>query len=131
MPTLFAASESSVQINGQPLDGVSAIDYRHQQMRENVYALGSVERIGMISGAQSVEGRLRVVSTSTVLNGLTGSQQFEIVATLKHGDTQMTVTFNECYLLEKSFGLEVNGRGEAIYHFTATRVVEKIETPAK
>ncbi len=124
MPLLFAASESKVQVDGEPIDGVRAIEYRHQQMRSNIYALGSTERIGMVSGAQYVEGRLRVASSSAKLNGLTG--QFQVIATLKQGDTQMTVTFDECFMLEKSFGIEVNGHGEAVYTFSAVRVHEDV-----
>ena len=63
MATLFAASESSVMVDGEAIDGVRAIEYRFQQQRSNVYALGSTERVGMVSGGQTVEGRLRVAST--------------------------------------------------------------------
>ncbi|WP_437569803.1 hypothetical protein [Sorangium sp. So ce542] len=123
--TIFAANESTVLLNGQPIDGVRGIDYRHQQVRSNVYALGSAERIGMISGPQIVEGRLRVVSTSVALNALTGEAPFQITAMLKRGETRMTVTFDECYLLQKSLSLETGGVGEAVYEFTATRVREE------
>jgi len=127
MPTtIFAASESTVQVDGENVDGVRSIDYRFNQVRSNVYALGSVERIGIVSGAESVEGVLRVASTSKKLNGLTGETKFQVIALLKHGDTKMTVTFDECYLLEKSFDIAVGGQGEAVYTFTATRVREEL-----
>ena len=125
MPTIFAASESQVLVNGEVVEGVRAIEYRHQQVRENVYALGSTERIGMISGPQFVEGRLKVASTSAALNALTGDAQFQITAQLKHGATTMTVTFDECYLQEKTFNVGVGGHGEATYAFTATRIREE------
>src|SRR3712207_6727382 len=102
MATIFAASESSVMIDGEAVEGVRAIEYLHHQVRQNVYALGSVERIGMVSGPQHVEGKLRVASTSAKLNGLVGEAPFQIVATLKHADATLSVTFDECYLLEKS-----------------------------
>ena len=38
----------------------------------------------------------------------------------------MTVTFDDCYLLEKSFDIEVGGHGEAVYSFTATRMHEEM-----
>ncbi len=126
MPTLFAANESIVLLDGEPIEGVRSIDYRHQQARENIYALGSSERIRMISGPQIVEGRLRVASTSARLNGLTGDTQFQITAQLRHGDTRMTVTFDECYLAEKSFDMSFGGHGEAVYSFSATRVREEL-----
>lgn len=122
MPTVFAANESSVLIDGEPVEGVRAIEYRDHQTRGNVYALGSVERIGLISGPRIVEGRLRVASASPKLDGLTDAMQFQINAQLRHGEAQLTVSFDECYLLEKSFDMEVGGHGETIYSFTATRV---------
>jgi len=125
MPTIFAATESSVLVDGEVLEGVRSLEYRHQQARSNVYALGSVERIGMVSGGEIVEGRLKVASTSAKLNGFTGDAKFQVVAQLKQGDTKMTVTFDECYLLDKNFDISVGGHGEALYSFTATRVREE------
>lgn len=125
MATIFAANESSVLLNGEPVEGVTALDYRHQQERTNLYALGSAERVGMVSGPQSVEGRVQVVSTSAAFNALTGDTAFQITANLKQGDTTMTVTFDDCFLLEKGFAMGVGGTGEAVYRFTATRVREE------
>ncbi|MBL0174646.1 MAG: hypothetical protein IPP94_05160 [Ignavibacteria bacterium] len=125
MPTLFAANESSVMLNGTSVEGVRSIEYRHQNTRQNIYALGSAERIGIASGPQVVEGRLRVVSTNAAFNALTTDASFQITATLKQGETQMTVTFDDCFLLEKEFAMAANGHGEAVYRFTATRVREE------
>jgi hypothetical protein len=125
MPTIFAANESSVMLNGEPVEGVRSIEYRHQQTRQNIYALGSAERVGMASGPQSVEGRVSVVSTSASFNALTGDTPFQITATLKQGDTAMTVTFDDCFLLEKEFSMAANGHGQAVYSFSAVRVREE------
>ncbi len=124
MPVIFAASESVVQLDGKPLEGVVSIDYRFTQARENVYAIGSVERIATVSGPQAVEGVLRVASTNDALNQKTADQSFQITATFKHGSTSMDVSFDECFLTGKSFELGVGGNGEAVYTFSATRVRE-------
>ncbi len=126
MPTIFAASESIVLANGEPIEGVRSIEYRHRTPRENIYALGSLERIGMVSGPQIVEGRLLVSSTSPGLDGLQLEEPFQISARLRHGDSEMLVTFDECHLLSKSFNMEVSGHGETVYDFIATRVREEI-----
>ena len=126
MPTIFAANESTVMLNGEAVDGVRGLEYRHRQQRSNIYVLGKAERHGMASGPQFVEGRLRVASTSAKLNGLTGDQSFQITATLKQGNTKMTVTFDECHLVEKSFAMDAGEHGEASYSFTATRVREEV-----
>jgi hypothetical protein len=124
MPVIFAASESIVQVEGKPLDGVLSIDYRFTQVRKNIYALGSVERIATVAGPQAVEGVLRVASTSPVLNAMPGDKSFQITATLKQGNTLMDVGFDECFLTGKSFELGAGGNGEAVYSFTAIRVRE-------
>jgi hypothetical protein len=36
------------------------------------------------------------------------------------------VTFDECFLQEKTFDMSVGSHGEALYSFTATRVREEI-----
>jgi hypothetical protein len=124
MATIFAANESSVQIDGEAVEGVRSIEYRQISVRQNVYAIGSAERIGMVSGPQSVEGVLRVASTSAKLNGI-GGTQFQLTAQLRHGDGTMTVTFDECFLQSKSFEMSVGSHGEATYGFTAARVREE------
>jgi hypothetical protein len=124
MATIFAANESSVQIDGEPVEGVRAIEYRQVAVRQNVYALGSAERIGMVSGPLSVEGILRVASTSTKLATI-GDAQFQLTALLRHGETNVTVTFDECFLQTKSFELGVGSHGEGSYGFTAVRVREE------
>jgi len=122
MSTIYSASESSVLVDGHAVDGVQGIDYRMRRDRSNVYALGSTERVDIVSGAYELEGRLRVASASPQLDGLGGDQMFQIVAKLKHGATEATVTFDDCFLTAKEFDLSVNGHGEAIYSFSAVRV---------
>lgn len=126
MPTIVAAAESKVQLDGKPVDGVRGIDYRTQQARTSVYALGSTERIGVVAGARLVEGRIRIASTSDALNQLTADKSFALVAELQHGKTKLTVSFEECFLTESSFAMAVGEFGEAVYTFTATRVTETV-----
>jgi hypothetical protein len=123
--TIFAANESQVLVDGQAIEGVRSIEYRKSQARQSVYGLGSNERIGLVSGALVVEGSIQVASTAAVLDQMPADQQFQVSAVLAHGETQMTVTFDECYLLDKSFELGVGGHGEAVYRFTATRAREE------
>ena len=120
--TIFAANESSVQVNGSPLEGVRSIDYRAQRARTNVYALGSPERVGMISGPQSVDGTIRVASTAAVLDKLAPEATFDLLVSLHHGQATTEVAFHECVLTEKSFDMSASGHGEAVYSFPAIRV---------
>ncbi len=123
--TIFAANESQVLVNGKPVDGVRALEYRRQLLRESIYGLGTAERIGLVSGAQVYEGKLRVASTSPVLDAVPDGEKFQISAVLVHAGTKMTVTFDECYMTEKTFDLGVGSFGEAVYAFSATRAREE------
>lgn len=130
MATIFAANESQVKVAGKPVEGVRALDYRRVQLRENVFGLGTNERIGMVSGGQLIEAQLRVASTAPTIDVLGVADSVQIIAELVHAGQQMTVTFDECFLTEKTFEIGAGGHGEAVYAFTATRMREAMEAPA-
>lgn len=125
MPTIYAANESQVLVDGNAIEGVRLIEYRTMQSRESIYGLGGAERIAMVSGPQVLEGRIHVASTAPALDAITTDQSFQVSAVLVHGDTRKSVTFHECFLQEKSFDLSVGSHGESRYSFTATRAVEE------
>ena len=125
MATIFSANESTVMLNGEMVEGVRSLEYRRHQARTNVYALGNAERIGMTSGPQVVEGRLRVASTSPALSALAADTPFVLTALLRQRDSKKTVSFDECFLVESSFEIAAGSHGEAVYAFTATRVREE------
>ena len=125
MPTIFAANESRVMVNGNVVEGVRTLAYRRVQARENVYAVGSAERIGVVSGRAVFEGQLRVASTAQTLDQIAPDASFQVSAVLTHNDQHMTVTLDECFLQEKTFDMTVGGHGESVYSFTATRAREE------
>jgi hypothetical protein len=125
MATIFSANESTVMLNGEMVEGVRSLEYRRHQARTNVYALGTPERIGMTSGPQVVEGRLRIASTSPALSALDDNTPFVLTALLRQRDSKRTVTFDECFLVERTFEIAAGSHGEAVYAFTATRVREE------
>ncbi len=125
MPTVFSANESAVLVDGVAIEGVRSVDYRRSTVRSDLYALGSSERIGVVTGQHSVEGRIRVASTAPPLDTVVGDKLFQIAAPLRHGGTEVTVTFDDCLLTEKSFTMGAGGHGETVYTFTATRVREE------
>jgi len=126
MPTIFTANSSSITLNGQPVDGVQAIDYRLVRQQSSVYALGSPERVTTYYGATSVEGRIVVASATPALDALAGSgEAFQVVASLIHGQTSRSVAFDECQFSRKEFTLGSGGHAETTYFFSATRVREE------
>jgi len=126
VPSIFAANESAVLVDGEAIQGVRSVEYRRVASRRDVYAVGSAERIGVVSGPRSVEGKIRVASRSGTLDERAGDEFFQIAAQLRQqGGEELTVSFDECLLVEKSFEMGAGGHGEAVYEFTATRVREE------
>jgi hypothetical protein len=125
VPTIFAANESQVLVDGQAVEGVLALEYRRRQARANVYALGSAERIGVVSGRLEVDARLTVASANPGLDALQPEQQFQVSAQLRRGQTRVSVTFDDCFLSDKEFALSAGEHGQAVYAFTAARVREE------
>jgi hypothetical protein len=52
-------------------------------------------------------------------------EQFDLSVQLKHGDAIRDVSFQQCYMDDKSFALDTEHHGETIYTFTAKLVEEK------
>jgi hypothetical protein len=126
MATVFTANSSGILVDNQPVVGVCALTYRLERERGDVHALGSDERITVYYGARRVRGEIRVASVSEELDGLTASgAEFQIVANLAHGQAARSVSFDECHIHGKEFGIGVGAHGEAVYSFTATRVREE------
>jgi hypothetical protein len=136
MPTILSANSSNVLLDGEPIEGLQAITYKVVKNREDVPAIGTDERIDVSFGLKVVNGALKIKSTNATLNGhLASNTSFQIVANLNKGttapsggitsETSQTVTFDECFIDDKDFGLDANGVVMTTYTFTATRVTEE------
>ena len=93
MPTVYAANESSVLVNGTAVEGVRSVEHRSTTVRQDLYALGSSERIGVVTGPRNVEGRIRVASSAPDLDGLVGDDFFQITAPLRQVRAGKSLTF--------------------------------------
>jgi hypothetical protein len=126
MATVFTAHSSSVLVDGQPIDGVQAIDFRIVRQQGDVFALGSSERLTTYYGATRVDGRIIVASANPTLDGLvTSGNAFQVVGNLAHADLSRTLAFDDCRMAKKEFTLSSGGHAETTYMFTATRVREE------
>jgi hypothetical protein len=126
MPQIYTAFASEVKVNEETVEGLQSIEYNVVKNRQHVGAIGTDERIGVYFGLKVVTGKLRVASANVTLDGLLSSnEEFSIAATLKHRDTERKVTFDACYMEDKTFALSAQQHGETIYAFTATRVREE------
>lgn len=126
MSAIFSANSSSVSVNGEPVLGVQAIDYRQLRDQGAIYALGSAERIAVHYGATSVEGRVTIASANPTLDALANTGEvFQLVAQLRHGESERSVAFDDCYMRTKEFAMSTGGSGESVYVFSATRVREE------
>jgi hypothetical protein len=126
---IASAAKSSVTIEGEPVEGVQSIDFSVKRRQADIEAIGSGERIGVESGQVVVNGSIRISSMSKLLDdrlyALT-PESFNMVITLVKGAEQIRqITFNECYLDDKSFEMSANGVGLTVYNFTSTTVLEE------
>jgi hypothetical protein len=125
MAQIYTAFASEVKVNEETLAGLQAIEYQVIKNRQHVGAIGTDERIAVYFGLRIVIGKLRVASASVKLDDLLQkNEEFSISATLKHGSTQRQITFDQCFVEEKTFGMTSATHGETIYSFTATSVTE-------
>lgn len=130
MPTIYSATRSNVLIDGEAIEGLQSITYDIVKNQESIPAIGTDERIDVSFGLKIVRGTLTVRSTSATLNAhMLENSTFQIVANLNKelGMTQssLTVTFDDCFVEDKRFGLDANGAAVTTYSFTATRVREE------
>ena len=126
---LVSAAKSKVTIDGDEVNGIQSIDFKVKRRQADVESVGWGERIGVESGQVIVTGTLRVSSMFKKLDELlymAVPDSFNMVAELKKGeDLVKKITFDECYLDDKSFEMTANGVGLTVYNFTATRVREE------
>ena len=130
MPTIFSANRSNVLVNGNAVEGLQSLVFRVVTERQDVRAVGTDERVDVIFGLRTVQGELTVRSASYKLDGHLDKQaKFQLVANLKKDDAadspKRTVSFDDCYVEDKSFSLGAGGTVVTAYTFSATRVREE------
>jgi hypothetical protein len=126
MPEIYTAFSSEVKVNEETIEGLQAVEYNQANSRKHIGAIGTNERIGVYFGLKIVEGRLSVASANKTLDKLLQSREsFSIIATLRHGGTTRTVSFDDCYMEDKAFELAAEGHAQTVYAFTATRLREE------
>jgi hypothetical protein len=126
---IASAAKSSVTIEGENVEGVQSVDFSVKRRQADIEAIGSGERIGVESGQVVVNGSIRISSMNVLLDerlyALT-PESFNMVITLVKGAEKIRqITFNECYLDDKSFEMSANGVGLTVYNFTSTTVLEE------
>lgn len=131
MPKVFSANRSSVLVDGEPVEGLQNIAFRVVTEREDIRAIGSDERVDVSFGLRTVQGELVVKSSSDKLDGLLSERaKFQLVVNLKkevgiNTDASRSLSFDDCFVEGKAFGLDAGGTGTTTYNFTATRVREE------
>lgn len=127
--SIWSATESKVMIDSTEIEGLQSIEYKVNRSRTDIIAVGKPLRQGVEYGVKVVNGKLRVKSSCPPLDAkLSASNleeaKFTLQAQLKKGETKKDVTFQDCYLDDREFAMEVNGVGIAIYTFSATDIQE-------
>lgn len=136
--SVISANVSDIKCDGETIPGLQSIEFKIMRNRQNIHRIGSEERLGVDYGPMYVVGVLRVRSTypkfdTILIKGQAEVTPFQLVIDLKSsalgtkawGQTVKTLTFDECYLEDKTFTLDANGIGISVYTFTATRIREQ------
>ncbi len=129
MPTIFSANHSSVLVNGEAVEGLQSLVFRVVTERQDVRGVGVDERVDVLFGLRTVQGELIVQSANHTLDDhLAARSKFQIVANLARDAAEgakRTLSFDDCYVENKSVALSANGSVFTTYTFTATRVREE------
>lgn len=126
---LVSAATSVVTIDGEQVMGIQSLEYKVARRQVDVESVSMGERMGVESGLITVTGTLRIKSLNRKLDDLLYMDvpvPFNMVAELNKGEELIKkITFDECYVDDKSFELGAEGVGLTVYDFTATRVREE------
>ena len=124
-----SAAKSKVTIDGEEVSGLQSIDFKVRRRQSDVEAIGWGERVGVETGQVIVNATIRISSLNKKLDELLYQPTptpFNLVADLKTGtETMKKITFDECFLDDKTFEMTANGTGLSVYNFTSTRVREE------
>jgi len=127
--TIWSATESKVMVDSTEVEGLQSIEYKVNRSRADIVAVGKPVRQGVEYGVKVINGKLRVKSSCPPLDKKLSEDKLEeakftLQAQLKKGGKSKNVTFQECYLDDREFAMDVNGVGVAVYTFSATDIQE-------
>jgi hypothetical protein len=119
-----------ILIDGKKVKGVQSINYKISKNRQNVHSIDSDKRIGsdypdlFITGSIEAKSEIsdldkRIYETTPEL------KPFQIVLELQDNNINIKkITFDECYLEDKTFAMDANEVAITTYQFGSTRVKE-------
>jgi hypothetical protein len=125
----WSATESKVMIESTEVEGLQSIEFKVNRSRSDIVAVGKPLRQGVEYGVKVITGKLKVKSSNPALDEKLSKTdlddaKFTLSAQLKKGSRSKNITFQDCYLDDREFTMDVNGVGIAIYTFSATDVQE-------
>lgn len=126
---IWSATESKVMVDSTEVEGLQSIEFKVSRSRSDIVAVGQPLRQGVEYGVKVVTGKLKVKSTNPALDEKLEKTdledaKFTLQAQLKKGSKSKNVTFQDCYLDDRDFSVDVNGVGISTYTFTATDLQE-------
>jgi hypothetical protein len=126
---IWSATESKVMIDSTEVEGLQSIEFKVSRSRSDIVAVGQPLRQGVEYGVKVITGKLKVKSTNPALDEKLektdlDDAKFTLQAQLKKGSKSKNVTFQDCYLDDRDFSVDVNGVGISTYTFTATDLQE-------
>jgi hypothetical protein len=127
--TAWSARESKIMVDSKEIEGLQSIEFKEHRNRSDIPAIGESLRQGVEYGVKVINGKIKVKSTCSTLDEKFSKKEvedmnFTLSAQLKKGSKSKTMTFQDCYIDDREYSMEVNGVGITTYTFSATDVQE-------
>jgi len=127
---VLAANKTEILFDGEKIHGLSHFSYEVFKDTQDVSAVGSAERVGVVYGCLKTCGLIDVNSNSELLNKhMDNNTHFQIIMSVMQdsypeGLGMKQFTFDGCHVDKREFALAAHGVGHTTYTFTADRVRE-------
>ena len=121
--TEYSAVDAKVSINGVPVFGISAIEAKEAQEKEDKYALGSEYPVGRWRGKITTEGSISLypVEISAIQKSVEGGKithiapfDISLVVVPKNGGNTKVVVLKNAEFMENAIGFDIDSPTTAV-----------------
>ena len=125
MVNIVSSSESSVSINGSPIEGVQSIEYKVVRNVTSNFEFNSMTRTSISYGNKIVTGTITVKSHNSILDqkvhNTNQNDAVNLTVVLKQGSfPPKELTFVNVIIENRDFNMDVGGVGVSVYSFSAS-----------
>lgn len=124
---IFSSSESSVTVGSEKIEGVQSIEYKVVRNITSNYGFGSMTRTSVSYGNKVVTGTIKVKSHSAILDKMVHNKDMNEKTNMnvhlqQASDSSKDLTFENIFIEDRSFSMDVSGVGLSVYTFSASDI---------